>query len=103
MGNGCTVGSDGFPDCPVMPRGDGTAPSTPVLALGVGSLHACAQTEDLTFTCWGDAASGQWGGPDGVPVERHMQGGYIHTCALSTVGQLHCWGESAPFRLYPAD
>jgi len=75
-----------------------------VIQLGAGSMHTCALTEDRRTFCWGWNQWGQLG--DGSTTERvkpvpilstgavltAISIGGMHSCGLTTDGDVLCWG-----------
>ncbi|MEM9489572.1 MAG: hypothetical protein AAGC55_10535 [Myxococcota bacterium] len=76
----------------------------PAIDLALGGAHSCALLDDGTVQCWGSANHGKLGNghyvkhriapapvaglTDVVDIDsRHM-----HTCAVTSSGQLYCWG-----------
>lgn len=88
-----------------------TAFSSAVLALAVGSQHACVVVEGDTDTargpavCWGRNTSLQLGRPDQSNEPGVVTGGLVdfiditagdsHTCGLRANGQVWCWGSGS--------
>jgi alpha-tubulin suppressor-like RCC1 family protein len=86
-----------------------------VTAIGAGAFHTCAVLTDTTVRCWGANSAGQLG--DGSTADRPMPvkvrtssgralsgvvavvGGYRHTCALRSNGQVLCWGSNTDGQL----
>jgi alpha-tubulin suppressor-like RCC1 family protein len=85
-----------------------SAPLTNVLAVSSGIDHTCALKDDGRVFCWGWNSSGQLG--DGLNVDRNMAApvnfgttnttimsaitaGALHTCAITTTGDVMCWGH----------
>ena len=82
---------------------------TPInlVPIGAGYWHTCALTGARGLKCWG---SNYWGAlGDGTTTDRHtpvavpglstgvaaMDGGWGHTCALTSGGGVKCWGEGS--------
>jgi cysteine-rich repeat protein len=86
---------------------DVTGMTSGVAYVGAGANHTCAVTTSGAAHCWGDNYEGQLG--DGtttdsdVPVAvsglssgvHSICGGYFHSCALLSSGQVRCWGRNA--------
>jgi len=96
LGNGGTVSSS----TPVTPTGS----LGQVVALGAGSSHTCAVVEGGSSYCWGRNANGQQGNGtlvgnfptpgivSGIDSAIAISGGFEHTCALLSDGNMNCWG-----------
>jgi alpha-tubulin suppressor-like RCC1 family protein len=93
--------------------GDGTATSSsvPVQALASGAIsittgvaHTCVVTSNGGAKCWGLNQFGALGTGNttasSTPVDvvnlpttiKDIQGGYRHTCAITTTNLIYCWG-----------
>ncbi len=86
-------------------------------ALSAGATHTCGISEDGTSYCWGGNWHGQLGvgsfdGEPGASCCRtapaqvagptkfaQISAGGIHTCGLSTTGEVFCWGNENDGRL----
>lgn len=100
--------------------GSGTLKAEPVLVagghkwltLGAGNFHACGITTNYETYCWGSGGAGRLGNGDetgtaqNTPVKVQtdkkfvkIDGGNIHTCALTDEGEAWCWGGGADYRL----
>lgn len=84
--------------------------SPPTLAYGLTAAgdHTCAHTDSGNLHCWGRSHVGQLGlassdnlGDDELPTDSQVSVGFdtvqvaignLHTCALSTEGEVRCWG-----------
>jgi alpha-tubulin suppressor-like RCC1 family protein len=78
--------------------------------VSVGQSHACAVTDSGDVYCWGDNSAGQAkaGASAGLfkkvvkPTLNSLNGakvktvaaGNLHTCALTTEGDVYCWGAN---------
>jgi alpha-tubulin suppressor-like RCC1 family protein len=86
-----------------------------VHAISVGSIHACALSENGDVKCWGSNMDGRLGQGDGfshgsgpgemgdalLPVDlgvgvkaKAISAGYDHTCALLLDNRVKCWGNN---------
>ncbi|MCA9706054.1 MAG: hypothetical protein KDK70_09425 [Myxococcales bacterium] len=76
-----------------------------VLAVTVGSSHACARREDASVWCWGSNYTGQLGRDDvesslvarrvdGLPAVVEIVAGSDRTCAIDRDGDVWCWGAN---------
>jgi alpha-tubulin suppressor-like RCC1 family protein len=77
-----------------------------VVAIGLGSSHACALTEEGAVKCWGANDRGQLG--DGTTVDRTtpvnvsgLESGVValavgmwDSCAVTSDGGVRCWGRN---------
>gem|GEM_PF-998835 len=77
-----------------------------IIDFTLGSMHACALTNDGAVYCWGNTGSGRLGngivGNYPLSIADAVTGlssgvariaaGHSHTCALMTTGGLKCWG-----------
>jgi cysteine-rich repeat protein len=105
LGNGSTT------DSPVPVQVSGL--DSGVASVAAGGYHSCATlTSDGTPRCWGQNTSGQIG--DGslvnrsTPVNVSMPGGAtaallalgrVHSCTVTTAGEMMCWGENSDGQL----
>jgi alpha-tubulin suppressor-like RCC1 family protein len=99
LGNGSTT--DQHQPVAVSGLGSGVA------HIGLGLNHACAVLGDGAVRCWGLNANGQVGDGslinrtapvavnDGFGVYAKVWGGEVHSCGLTTAGQVKCWGANA--------
>ncbi|MFM6930498.1 MAG: RCC1 domain-containing protein [Bdellovibrio sp.] len=79
--------------------------------VSVGSIHTCAVTTDGILKCWGANAKGQLGigsttakstptvvdsgvTYSSVVVSATYNNGNVHTCGITTDGDLKCWGSN---------
>ncbi|MBW2261895.1 MAG: hypothetical protein JRG91_07980 [Deltaproteobacteria bacterium] len=86
---------------------DVTGLTSGVAYVGAGQAHTCAVTTAGAARCWGDNSEGQLGNgsttDSRVPIAVSglssgvdtICGGYFHTCALLTSGEISCWGRNA--------
>jgi alpha-tubulin suppressor-like RCC1 family protein len=105
LGNGTTSNSSAPVDVSGLASG--------ILALHVGSSHACALTNAGAVKCWGYNGDGELGTgtwvDSSVPVDvtgltdpvAAIGGGLSHTCAISSAGGLKCWGFITPGPIPP--
>ncbi len=104
LGNGNTSDSA----VPVAVDNNGVLAGKTVTQISAGNQHTCALTSDGLVTCWGRNDFGQLGNggnsdsvlpvavdASGVLAGRsvtQVSAGGVHTCALSSDGQVACWG-----------
>ena len=86
-------------------------PITDATAIGAGGEHACAVRTGGTVWCWGRGELGQIGNNatadataaaqvrreiDDAPLANvvEIDGGFEHTCARDTSGEVWCWGAN---------
>ena len=90
--------------------------------IAVGGYHTCIITDNSQVLCWGNYDHSQLGNdvtgstneyqpyPDGYVVEEDgsttpltgvlsLVAGNLHTCALTTAGQVWCWGQGSSGKL----
>ncbi len=87
-----------------------------VTKLSAGSYHNCAILSAGNVRCWGDGFAGQLGygnnnniGDNETPASAgdinvggsviQIGGGYRHTCAVLSAGNVRCWGEASSGQL----
>lgn len=85
--------------------------------ISTGQYHTCA-VSDGTVLCWGDNSAGQLGDGTTAPYRSvptivaapadgglslsqvvQVTTGYLHTCALTSGGQVYCWGDNSQNQL----
>ncbi|MEZ4713867.1 MAG: hypothetical protein R3A44_42175 [Caldilineaceae bacterium] len=78
----------------------------PVMALAVGTAHACALTNQDAVYCWGRNAERQLGNnattnrsmpvlASGLPSgAAELAAGFGHTCVRTAAGTVACWGNN---------
>ncbi len=88
-------------------------PLTGAAQLDTGDAHACIVTTSGAAKCWGSNSGGLLGdgttNSSNIPIAvtglstgtGAIDGGEVHTCALTTSGGVKCWG--AGFGLTPVD
>lgn len=77
----------------------------PVLGVTAGALHSCALGQSGRTYCWGWNGYRQMGNADYTALERPrpirvrssrqyvtIEGGWLHSCAITAAGATHCWG-----------
>jgi alpha-tubulin suppressor-like RCC1 family protein len=103
LGDGTTAPHSIAADVPGLTSG--------VVALSVGSDHACAVTAAGGVKCWGGNGYGQLG--DGTTADRTapvdvpgltsdvamVAAGHSHTCAVTMAGAAKCWGDNSSGQL----
>jgi alpha-tubulin suppressor-like RCC1 family protein len=74
--------------------------------VSAGKNHSCAVLDDGSASCWGDNSWGQigdgsWAGRAVAPKQvvdlppvTKIRAGFVHSCALTTVGTVYCWGQN---------
>ena len=90
----------------------GTAAVTTTFMVAGGELHSCAITDQGgALQCWGGNGLGQLGdnstdqheapvGVNGLSSGiRAVDGGYDHSCAVTTGGGVKCWGNNSTGQL----
>lgn len=77
---------------------------TDITAIATGATHTCALTKEGAVWCWGGGRAGETGNPsyawvnkkprkiEGLPPAKQVATGLIHSCALTTAGEVWCWG-----------
>ena len=103
LGDGTTFDST----IPIAVKGLGSG----VAAVSAGRLHLPAQIESGGLKCWGLNNGGQLGdGTNGRQVEpvavsglqsgvTAVSAGLVHTCAMTSQGDLKCWGVGSSGQL----
>ncbi|MBW2263463.1 MAG: hypothetical protein JRG91_15970 [Deltaproteobacteria bacterium] len=83
-----------------------TGLSSGVVHVGAGMSHTCAAVSGGAVKCWGNNSDGQIGnGTSGTDVlspadvvglsgADQVCGGFYHSCARLTSGQVRCWGRN---------
>ena len=104
LGNGDVTTIDTDTPPPVLSMG-GAA-----VSLVTGSKHSCAILDDASVRCWGRAVGLGTGDDERidddeltgtmstVPIAEpvaQLAAGALHTCALSSVGNIRCWGDAS--------
>ena len=76
----------------------------PATDLALGGAHSCALLTDGTVQCWGSANHGKLGNGhytrdsltpvtvEGLTDVVQIESRHMHTCAITSSGQLYCWG-----------
>jgi alpha-tubulin suppressor-like RCC1 family protein len=106
----------GYNDYGQLGNGTNTSSSTPVdvtglsagvTAVSTGGDHSCAVLSTGDPRCWGNDSWGQLGNgtitDSNIPVivsglkdsVAAISAGWLHTCALTTLGSVKCWGNNA--------
>jgi alpha-tubulin suppressor-like RCC1 family protein len=74
--------------------------------IAAGSLHTCAIKSDDTLWCWGSNSAHQLGDGTSISIQTSpvqvsgsdfytdVYAGALHTCGLTTAGELKCWGDN---------
>ena len=84
-----------------------------------GMAHTCVTTSNGQVRCWGRGSAQRLGetapsiGDDehpsarpslSLPTTQHLEAGSLHSCAVSSTGDVRCWGEALSGRTgYPGE